>query len=299
MVRKNDLDTSVAVKWGGKDCGCSHKDELDGDVIGIYPFWYANDLKWVDFEGITRLAYYGLKIDDKGKLFMPFGNLALPYLEKNKNYEFVNNAHRHFVKLDESWRECSRLLTIFSQSLEVKRVSGFEDGSILEHCKPQTIKELSTSISGLSSVYQFEESFGGKARESDHKMRARVAESLYHKNRSVCIEDYERMILEAFPEVHKVKCFPHVKMNEISKRYDFMCPGYILVVPVSSLYCDGSFQWDPCLNGSVLRDIREFLQKKVTGLSKIRVINPFFDKLQVRCNVKLRSRGDALRYIWR
>jgi hypothetical protein len=81
-------------------------------------------------------------------------------------------------------------------------------------------------------------------------------------------------------------------MSEVSKRYDFTSPGNILVVPVSSLYCDGSFQWDPCLNGSVLRDIREFLQKKVTGLAKIRVINPFFDKLQVRCNVKLRSRGD-------
>ena len=188
----------------------------------------------------------------------------------------------------ESWRECSRLLTVFSQSLEVKRVCGFENGSVLEHCKPKTIKELASSIGGLSSVYQFEESFGGKARESDHKMRVRVAETLYHRNRSVCIEDYERMILEEFPEVYKVKCFPHVKIDESSRHFDFTSPGNLLVVPVSSIYCDGSFQWDPCLNGSVLRDIREFLQKKITGLAKVQVINPFFDKLQVRCNVKLR-----------
>ena len=122
MVRENDLDTSVVVKWSGKDCGCSHKDELDGDVFGIYPFWYAKDLKWVDFEGITRLSYYGLKIDDDGKLFMPFGNLSLPYLEKKEHYDFVNKAHRHFVKLDwivfkDDWNklESSKLQSFFAK----------------------------------------------------------------------------------------------------------------------------------------------------------------------------------------
>ena len=195
------------------------------------------------------------------------------------------------IPVKDSWRECSRLLTVLSQSLEVKRVSGFENGSVLKHCKPQTIKELTTSIGGLSNVYQLEESFGGKARESDSKMRVRVAETLYHRNRSVRMEDYERMILEEFPEVYKVKCFPHIKIDESSKRYDFASPGNLLVVPVSSMYCDGSYQWDPCLNGSVLRDIREFLQHKVTGMAKVRVINPYFDKLQIRCNVKLRCSG--------
>ena len=252
-------------------------------------FWsYLSESGWKTLPEENRLA-------DSTANFTSSGIVTLDLPKDMAEKTHLMPQGLYWVRItprNESWRECSRLLTIFTQSLEVKRVSGFEDGSILEHCKPQTIKEVSTSVSGLSCVYQFEESFGGKARESDHKMRVRVAESLYHKNRSVCIEDYERMILEAFPEVHKVKCFPHVRMSEVSKRYDFTSPGNILVVPVSSLYCDGSFQWDPCLNGSVLRDIREFLQKKVTGLAKIRVINPFFDKLQVRCNVKLRSRGD-------
>ena len=255
---------------------------------GKYCWAYLGQNGWKDLPDENRLA-------DSTANFTSSGIVTLDLPQDMASKTHLMPQDMYWIRItphNDSWRECSRLLTIFSQSLEVKRVSGFEDGSILEHCKPQTIKEVSTSVSGLSSVYQFEESFGGKARESDHKMRVRVAESLYHKNRSVCIEDYERMILEAFPEVHKVKCFPHVKMSEVSKRYDFTSPGNILVVPVSSLYCDGSFQWDPCLNGSVLRDIREFLQKKVTGLAKIRVINPFFDKLQVRCNVKLRSRGD-------
>lgn len=190
----------------------------------------------------------------------------------------------------ESWRECSRLLTVFAQSLEVKRVSGFENGNVLEHCKPQTINDLKTTVAGISSVYQFEESFGGKLGESDSNMRVRVAESLYHRNRCVCIEDYERIILDEFPEVHKVKCFPHVRIDESLKRCDCLCPGNMLVVPVSSMYQDGSFQWDPCLNGSVLWRIHEFLQNKVSPKTKVQVLNPFFDKLQVRCNVKFHRR---------
>ena len=191
---------------------------------------------------------------------------------------------------DDSWRACSRLLTVFTQSLEVKRICGFEKGKIPKHCPSQTINELTTSIAGLSTVYQFEESFGGKVHESDAKMRIRVAESLYHRNRCVCAEDYERMILERFPEVIKVKCFPHVYVDEKTGHCDFSCPGSMVVVPVSSMFHDGSFQWDPCLNGAVLRDIREFLQSNISGMAKVCVFNPFFDKLQVRCNIQFRRR---------
>ena len=248
-------------------------------------FWsYLSESGWKTLPEENRLA-------DSTANFTSSGIVTLDLPKDMADKTHLMPQGLYWVRItphNESWRECSRLLTIFTQSLEVKRVSGFEDGCVLEHCKPQTIKELATSIGGLSNVYQIEESFGGSAQESDDKLRMRVAESLYHKNRSVCIEDYERMILEEFPEVYKVKCFPHVKFRESSKHYDFTSPGNLLVVPVSSMYCDGSFQWDPCLNGSVLRDISDFLQKKVSGLSKVQVINPFFDKLQVRCNVKLR-----------
>lgn len=186
------------------------------------------------------------------------------------------------------WRECSRLLTVFTQSLEVKRICGYEDGIVQDHCKPKSIKELTKSVAGISSVYQFEESFGGKVRESDNKMRMRVAEYLYHRNRGVCTEDYERLILEHFPEVLKVKCFPHVRIDESTGRYDCACPGSLLVVPVSPMFCDGTFQWDPCVNGSVLLNIRDYLQSKVSRNANVQVMNPFFDKLQVRCNVRLK-----------
>lgn len=101
MVKQNTFDERTPIDWKRKKCGCSHKDELNGEVFGIYPYWLANDTtKWIDFEGVTRMAYYGLHATDEGALEMPSGMLAKDYLNDEKNYEFVNEAHRHLVKMD-------------------------------------------------------------------------------------------------------------------------------------------------------------------------------------------------------
>ena len=114
MVKQNTFDEKAPVNWKRKKCGCSHKDELNGEVFGIYPYWLANDTtKWIDFEGVTRMAYYGLRATDEGALEMPSGMLAKDYLNEEQNYEFVNEAHRHFVKMDwivekDDWNELSK-----------------------------------------------------------------------------------------------------------------------------------------------------------------------------------------------
>ncbi|SMG17442.1 hypothetical protein [Fibrobacter sp. UWB13] len=107
----NNDDASIILN--GKFSGASHKEELNGEIVGFYPYWYAGDTtKWVDFEGITRLAYYGLKADNNGSLVTPSGKSALTHFDEKDNYEFVNEAHRHNVKLDwvvlkDDWKNVS------------------------------------------------------------------------------------------------------------------------------------------------------------------------------------------------
>ena len=100
LVKINDYE-DTPITLNSKSCGCSHKEELNGGVFGFYPYWYAGDsTKWVDFEGITRLAYYGLQVDESGSLHTAAGTPALTYFGKKENYEFVNEVHHHNVKLD-------------------------------------------------------------------------------------------------------------------------------------------------------------------------------------------------------
>ena len=254
---------------------------------------YLGPLGWTPVPDENRLA-------DSTTNFTSSGIVTLNLPNDMVNDSCLMPKGYYWIRIEpceENWRECSRLLTVFTQSLEVKRVSGFEDDSELEHCKPQTIKELTTSVEGFSNVYQFEESFGGKRCETDSEMRTRVAESLYNKNRCVCAEDYERMVLQNFPELLKVKCFPHTQVSEENGSINTCCPRSLLLIPISPLYNDGSFQWDPCVRGNLLYKIREFVQKNCPGISKVQVRNPFFDKLQVRCNIVLRSlenEGEAI-----
>ncbi|MBR5411960.1 MAG: hypothetical protein IK114_02810 [Fibrobacter sp.] len=187
-----------------------------------------------------------------------------------------------------NWNHCSRLFSVYAQAVEVVRSKGFGQKNTFKHCKPGCINELAQSISGLSAVYQLEESFGGEPEEDREEMQTRVAEYLYHRNRIMTARDCERMILEEFPEVHLVKCFAGLspeKPNQASA-------GHILVVPVSPLYEDGRHIWDPRLSGKTLEDIKQFVKQNSSPFAKISVMNPLFEKIQVRCNVDFVNEND-------
>ena len=180
-----------------------------------------------------------------------------------------------------NWRHCSRLFSIYAQAVEVVRCAGFGQKKNFNHCKPGSINELEQSIGGLSKVFQLEETFGGEPEEDADEMYTRVAEYLYHRNRVLTARDCERLILEYFPEVHLVKCFAGLN----PEKPDVPSPGQMLVVPVAPLYNDGRLMWDSRLSGMTLENIRAFLKQRTSAFSKIVVINPQFEKIQVRCNI--------------
>lgn len=183
------------------------------------------------------------------------------------------------------WKHCSRIYSVYANAVEVTRCMNRNSHECLKHVKPRTITELSKSRNGLSEVYQITESFGGKAAESRDRMRTRVAEYLYHRGRALSARDYERIVLEHFPEVHMVKCFPGMDPDHLNTPI----PGYVTIVPVSQLIETKGSSWDPCLGGKVLCDIKNFLKEKIPSSANIRVVNPYFERMQVRCVVDFRD----------
>lgn len=179
------------------------------------------------------------------------------------------------------WRHCCRIYSVYAQALEVVRCVEENTFKNLKPVGPGTITELSRSREGLSEVCQITKSFGGRASEDNAKMRTRVAEFLYHRGRALTPSDYERLVLEEFPEVHMVKCFPCLNPENANE----LTPGCLTIVPVSTLVETKGNSWDPCLGGTVLSEIKEFLKEKIPASATVRVINPFFEKMQVRCNV--------------
>lgn len=143
------------------------------------------------------------------------------------------------------------------------------------------IRSTEVSVAGIGTVLQMGPSFGGSDQEDDDRYVTRVGERMRHKNRVVSGYDYERLIIEAFPEINMVKCFPCAKAQECSGRY----PGHVLMVVVADAAPGNLLHDRPRVNIARLREIREYIRKKASPWAEIDVVNPVYEEIQVRCTV--------------
>jgi hypothetical protein len=149
--------------------------------------------------------------------------------------------------------------------------------------KEGAIRRPLSSLPGLAAVTQVGPSFGGRPREDAAAMRTRVGERLRHRNRASTPWDYERLVLEHFPGVYKAKCFPNTVPGSTACR-----PGHALVVVVPSERPD---TLSPRFDALELLNIQTMLQERASGLVKIDVRNPVYERVQVRCAVKFNRTG--------
>lgn len=146
-----------------------------------------------------------------------------------------------------------------------------------------TIKAAQTSIPGIVQIVQPVSSGGGRSAESLHAFRTRVGERLRHKRRASLPWDYERLILEHFPGIFKVKCFPHLTTAQDPARR--IQPGNLMIVVVPALPSDAAGHVQPLADRLLLRDIREFVQALASPFARVEVRNPTYELIQVRCTV--------------
>jgi len=151
-----------------------------------------------------------------------------------------------------------------------------------------TISKMLVSDSSIKTISQPYASFGGKVAESDPDFYTRISERLRHKNRSITIWDYERMVLKQFPQIYKVKCINHTKIGStIGSGDNEFAPGYVLVVPIPDL--TGLNAIDPLRPQTPLGtivEITKYLQTLISPFVRLQVKNPRFDEIQLDFKVK-------------
>lgn len=143
------------------------------------------------------------------------------------------------------------------------------------------------NIPGVDSIHQISRSFDGKAAESAQQFRVRASERLRHKNRALTAADFELMILEQFPQVFKVKCFPNMVSDEDPARR--VRPGHILIVAIAHLTGNGPANQRPTLSGHLIGEIEHYIRRFASPGAVISVENPVYEQVQVRCTVRLAS----------
>ena len=144
-----------------------------------------------------------------------------------------------------------------------------------------SIRALAVPIAGVAGVRQPYSSFGGKMAEQDTSFYVRVSERLRHKERALAAWDYERLVLEKFPQIYKVKCL-HADGGEAERR-----PGLIELVVIPDIRNRLPFNpFEPKAPADLIRDIEAFLRTRTPPFATVQVRNAHYVPVKVRCGVR-------------
>ncbi|MFT3947204.1 MAG: hypothetical protein QM763_09550 [Agriterribacter sp.] len=154
----------------------------------------------------------------------------------------------------------------------------------------KSITRLNEADAKVKSVQQPYESFGGRIPEMQGDFYIRVSELLRHKGRAIQKFDYERIALEAFPQLFKVKCINHsFALDAHQYKNDFpFAPGYIIlaVIPdLNKLKAGNSFE--PKVPVSIIEKIEAYIRKRTSPFVRFRAMNPRYEKINFCLRVKL------------
>jgi hypothetical protein len=128
----------------------------------------------------------------------------------------------------------------------------------------------------IKTVNQPFASTGGREAESDRQFHTRCSERLRHKDRAVTLWDYEHLILEQFPDIHKVKC-----LNHTCPESEFS-PGNVMLVLLPDLRNRNSrYPLRPAVTQSTLEQVKRFIGKHCSAHVTIHVVNPFYERIAI------------------
>ncbi len=185
-----------------------------------------------------------------------------------------------------------RIQAIATQAARLARLMTGLSGPAALPLPANSISKLRKPVTGISKIHQPFPSFEGRAAEDDQSFYVRVSERLRHKNRAVTMWDYERLILEAFPEIYKVKCLSHTSVevqNNTSDRINEVKPGHVLIITIPRLRKDSQLNpLKPYTHQRTLTHIERFLQKRCSGFVTIKAVQPQFEEMRLRFRVRFR-----------
>lgn len=181
-----------------------------------------------------------------------------------------------------------QLIDVKCQAAKVVFANNGNDPNYLSKPLPEkTISKMVVADSAIKKIDQPFTSFGGKVKESSNDFYTRVSERLRHKNRSITIWDYERIILQNFPSVYKLKCLNHTRFEGTYTSINEASPRHVSLIVVSNVRNKNAVDpLKPRTSLVTLYDIDELIGSLRSPFIHVHVHNPIFEEVQVKFNVK-------------
>lgn len=194
------------------------------------------------------------------------------------------------LSADADYDAFAGLYSVRAQALSAVRSDASELPAQYSVVPAGSINGPAVSVPGLAKVTQVGNSFGMRPSEGEQQLRVRTGERLKHKNRALLPWDYERLVLERFPNVFKVRCFPNLRSPDPHR-----VAGQVLVVVVPQLGSADQLKnvRGLRLNAVELRRIAQYVGERAPPFARIEVRNASYELIQVRCAVQWKPGAHA------
>lgn len=270
-----------------------------------------NEWRPLEAECLISDSTYGFQTTGIVKLSVP--------ADANDSHTIVTNGLYWFcASVTSESDRIPQLIDIIAQATEVVFYDQGNSPSHYNNALPAgSISKLSVAVSQVKGVTQPYASFDGKHKEEGKEYYTRVSERLRHKRRAVTPWDYERLVLEQFPEVFKVKCITNVDPGclcpdppSLMERYNadmltkakccgpVKSSGNVLIVPVPNLKNNNAENpLQPKTSRLTLIEIVKYLTPLTSPFVTVHAKNPVYEQVIVFFRVKFVSGIDKGYYL--
>ncbi|HMR39472.1 MAG TPA: hypothetical protein PKA90_03485 [Ignavibacteria bacterium] len=253
-------------------------------------FWsyMSNDNEWVDFDE--------REIEDQTDALVNTGIIKFSISENPVSANSLMTEQYHWIRasVKENTASICKLISVTAQAASAEFYDQKKTGNYFKKTlEADSISKFLISDPAIKKIKQPYSSINGKAKESDEHFYTRVSERLRHKNRAVTMWDYERITLQNFPQIFKVKCINHAQILEKTTggttvySDNEIKPGYTLLIPIPDISNQNAYDpLRPYTPVGLLSDIKKIIYKSVSPHVNLDVRNPLFEEIQLEFRVK-------------
>ncbi len=249
---------------------------------------YLVDDEWHDFKSTEILAD-----GTNGLLRSGIIRFAMPKTMSDNNSLLPAGVHWIKVSVARNSTAVCKLIALHTQALTVTMEDqGNDPTHLATPLAAGTISKLKERLAAVKKVAQPYASFGGRMAENDSEFNVRVSERLRHKGRAVTLFDYERLVLQQFPDIYKVKCINH------SSRQQEHVPGSVRVIVVPDLRNRNAVDpLKPMASLDTLDQIHDYLDELTNDFTQLEVSNPDYEAIRVQFQVRFHQGYDEGYYL--
>ncbi|MGH1437188.1 MAG: baseplate J/gp47 family protein [Lewinella sp.] len=248
-------------------------------------WWYLRQNEWVPFtereisDGTQGLLQSGLV------------RLSIPADINEDNTLLPTGKAWLCATVETAVDAVNQIVGVYAQGMAVAMIDNQNDPQLGALPLPAgTIAKLRQAVGAVKKVAQPYATYGGSAEELPSAYYTRTSERLRHKDRAINMWDYERLLLQKFPQLHKVKCLNHLRYESGSPQptYRELAPGHVTIVGIADLQNQGAVDpLRPYVSLADLEAMAAFLKKRMSCQATLHVRNPIFEPVVASFKVRL------------